>query len=192
MRYFAKDCPLCKLANDNFFLEWHKAIKRDLEVFKILLENYEETEEKSKLINIIEHIKNNIDNIEEDDHDTEIILKSTPNYFMYSFVSENEEMPSYVLVSKDYKRLLYAEEIEENFDDPDFNEEFRHGIYSYCYFKLSNNKVYFYGKDIKEYTWDYTFRFKSGMYDENLEDTEIDYDSLLNDAEYDLALKKKI
>jgi hypothetical protein len=57
MRYFVKECVLCKLDNDNFFLEWHKAIKRDLEAFKILLENYEESSEKGKLINIIEYIK---------------------------------------------------------------------------------------------------------------------------------------
>lgn len=83
MEFFVKTCILSDLNNNKFFLDWHQAIKRDLEIFKLFLSKYEDSVEKNDLISKIIFIKNNL--CKSYDDDTEIILKSTPNYFLYSF-----------------------------------------------------------------------------------------------------------
>ncbi len=69
---------------------------------------------QKKLIDVICDIQKNIMN--SFDSQDEIILKSTPNYFLFSFYCENDEIPTHVLLSKDYKRILMAYEVMEWFD----------------------------------------------------------------------------
>lgn len=184
MEFFVKTCILSDLNNNKFFLDWHQAIKRDLEIFKLFLSKYEDSVEKNDLISKIIFIQNNL--CKSYDDDTEIILKSTPNYFLYSFFEEYSEIPSYVLVSKDYKRLLIASEEMECFDDIDFDEDERYGTYNYDFYKLDDNKVYHYNKYIKEYTNSYNKHFHSYMYSDEYKQTEKYYDIFLKEFENEI------
>ena len=108
-------------------------------------------------------------------------MKSTVEYFLFSFYDDiASDMPTYVLLSRDYKRLLVAAEEMECFDDEEFNEDERYGIYHYDYFYLEDDKVKYYHKETKEYTQDYTVRFdNSYFYTSDFKEAEEYYDFLL-------------
>ena len=46
MELFARECETYELKNDEFFLSWHQAIKDDLRRFLIILEKYQDSENK--------------------------------------------------------------------------------------------------------------------------------------------------
>mgnify|MGYP004506734167 FL=1 len=91
------------------------------------------------------------------DSQDEIILKSTPNYFLFSFYCENDEIPTHVLLSKDYKRILIAHEMTECFDvDDDYDQDERYGIYEFSIFQMENNQVFYSVEEIEKGTdWYY-------------------------------------
>lgn len=181
MEIFREMCFGEDYFNNKQFLEWHKVIKADLSKFKIILDQYDVCEEKNKLLVIIDNIRRSIMN--GFDSGSFILMKSTIEYFLFSFYDEvNNDMPTYVLLSRDYKRFLIASEVMECFDDPQFAEDERYGIYRYDYFFLKDNKVKHYDKEIKEYTTDYSSKFdNSYFYMSNIEKSEEYYDSLLNE-----------
>jgi len=179
MEIFSEKCEGEDYKNNKLFLEWHDAIKTDLNRFKIMLEQYSDSEEKNKLLMMIDNIRNNISN--EFDEGNFILMKSTVEYFLFSFYDDiASDMPTYVLLSRDYKRLLVAAEEMECFDDEEFNEDERYGIYHYDYFYLEDDKVKYYHKETKEYTQDYTVRFdNSYFYTSDFKEAEEYYDFLL-------------
>lgn len=115
-----------------------------------------------------------------------ILMKSTINYFLFSFYNNiYDDIPTYVLVSKDYKKNLVAREIMECFDDVNFNEDERYGLYNYDYFFLNDNKVNYYNDFIKDYTYDYSSKFSNSyFYVNDIKISENYYDSLLNEKKY--------
>ena len=115
-----------------------------------------------------------------DVQEDKLILKSTPNYFLFSFYDSVDEIPTYVLISKDYKRFVVASEEMECFDDNEFDEDERYGIYEYDYFFLENNKVRHIQILDKEYTKDYNGKFVNSMLYCEIEESEKYYDSLLS------------
>lgn len=177
MEIFRKTCNGSDYKKNEFFLLWHNAIIKDFSRLKIILEKYQNSKEKEKLLRVIEFVQNNIKN--EYDEDDEIIIKNTKNYFLFSFYTENADLPNYVLLSKDYKKMLFADEIMECFDDSNFNEEERYGIYSYDYFSLENGIVKHYHEDKKEYTEDYTNLFNKYFYGDE-EKSDKNYQMILN------------
>ena len=62
MEIFSEKCEGEDYKNNKLFLEWHDAIKTDLNRFKIMLEQYSDSEEKNKLLMMIDNIRNNISN----------------------------------------------------------------------------------------------------------------------------------
>lgn len=164
MEIFSKTCIGSEYKENEFFQEWHKAIIKDFLRFKIILEKYPNSIEKENLLRVIEYITNNIKN--EYDEDDEIIMRNTTHFFLFSFFTENDDLPNYVLLSKDYKKILLASEIMECFDDPDYNEEERYGIYAYDYFYTENGMIEHIHNEKKEYTQDYTNEFTRNFYGE--------------------------
>lgn len=111
--------------------------------------------QKKLLVDVICDIQKNIMN--SFDSQDEIILKSTPNYFLFSFYYKNDEIPTHVLLSKDYKRILMAYEKMEWFDvNDDYDQDERYGIYEFSIFQMENNQVFHSIEDIEEGTdWYY-------------------------------------
>ena len=180
MVIFREKCNGEEYKNNHFFIEWHNAIKKDLNRFKIILEQYSESKEKNKLLATIDYIINNVSN--EFCEDDSILMKSTEKYFLFSFYDTVAEMPTYVLISKDYKRLLIASEEMECFDDKNFNEDERYGYYNYYYFFLKDNKVTQYYLGRKEYTQDYSEKFDNSYFCVgNVQESDQYYSSLLNE-----------
>ena len=155
MNIFSEICSGKEYKDNCFFQEWHKAIIRDFETFKTLLSSYHESSAKKILIDVICYIQKNIMN--SFDSQDEIILKSTPNYFLFSFYYKNDEIPTHVLFSKDYKRILMAYEKMEWFDvDDDYDQDERYGIYGFSIFQMENNQVFYSVEEIEEGTdWYY-------------------------------------
>lgn len=202
MEIFSEECYGKDYKNNKLFLEWHDAVKNDLNIFKIILEQYADSKEKDKLLATIDYIRKNISNEFKDDEF--IVMKSTNKYFLFSFYDnitsdrfidgiedmdfymDNDitvsDMPTYVLLSRDYKRILIASEEIECFDDEEFDEDERYGLYNYDYFFLKDNKVKHYNECLKEYTNDFTSKFYgSGFYEKDIKETEIYCDYLLNE-----------
>lgn len=179
MEIFTKECYGLEDENAHFFFRWYEAIIRDFNIFKNILEKYEDSNDKDKLILMLSYIRINLSNdIQEDDR---LILKNTPNYFLFSFYDSVSEIPTYVLISKDYKRFIVASEEMECFDDDEFDEDERYGIYIYDYFFLEGNKVKHIQISDKEYTKDYNGKFDNLMLYYKIEDAEIYYDLLFNE-----------
>lgn len=177
MEIFTKECYGLEDENTEFFFRWYEAIMRDFNIFKSMLEKYENSSDKDKLISMLSYIRVNLTNdVQEDD---KLILKSTPNYFMFSFYTSVVEIPTYVLISKDYKRFIVASEEMECFDDNEFDEDERYGIYEYDFFFLENNKIRHIQTRDKEYTQDYNEKFDNLMLYCEIEESEKYYDSLL-------------
>ena len=174
---FKSSCLAEEYKENLFFQEWHQAIIRDFNIFKIILEEYKESSDKKDLLNLISFVQKNIKTEFEDGN--QIILKSTPNYFLFSFFVKNEDMPTYVLLSKDYKKFLIGFEEMECFEDEEFNEDERYGTYNYEYFILNDFDVKHYSKYQKQYTDDYTRKFYEYFYSDNIEETENHYKKLL-------------
>ena len=121
MEIFTKECYGLEDENTQFFFRWYEAIIRDFNIFKGMLEKYENSSDKERLISMLSYICINLSNdVQEDDR---LLLKNTPNYFLFSFYGEVAEVPTYVLISKDYKRFIVAAEEMECFDDNDFDED---------------------------------------------------------------------
>lgn len=178
MEIFTKECYGLEDENTQFFFRWYEAIIRDFNIFKGMLEKYENSSDKDELLSMLSYIRMNLSNdVQEDD---KLLLKNTPNYFLFSFYSEVDEIPTYVLISKDYKRFIVASEEMECFDDNEFDEDERYGIYIYDYFFLENNKVRHIQTRDKEYTKDYNGKFDNLMLYCEIEDSEKYYDSLLS------------
>lgn len=178
MEIFTKECYGLEDENTQFFFRWYEAIIRDFNLFKSMLEKYENSSDKDKLILMLPYIRINLSNdVQEDD---KLILKNTPNYFLFSFYDSVNEIPNYVLISKDYKRFVVASEEMECFDDNEFDEDERYGIYIYDYFFLENNKIRHIQIHDKEYTKDYNGKFDNLMLYCEIEESEKYYDSLLS------------
>lgn len=179
MEIFTKECYGLEDENTEFFFRWYEVIIRDFNIFKSMLEKYENSNDKDKLISTLSYICMNLSNdVQEDD---KLILKSTPNYFLFSLYSPTDEIPTYVLISKDYKRFIVASEEMECFDDNDFDEDERYGICVYYYFFLENNKVKHIEIRDKEYTKDYNGKFDNLMLYCAIADAEKYYNSLLEE-----------
>ena len=195
MEIFAKKCYGLKDKNIYFFFSWYEAIIRDFNIFKRMLEKYENSSDKDKLISTLSYICGNLFNdVQEDDG---LILKNTPNYFLFSLYDSTDEIPTYVLISKDYKRFMVASEEMECFDDPDYDEDERYGIYMYNYFFLENNKVKHIEIRDKEYTKDYYYKFDTSCFYCEIEEAEKYYNYLLDQnsivkKERKLMLDKKV
>ena len=154
-----------------------------------MLEKYENSSDKDGLLSMLSYIRMNLFNdVQEDD---KLILKSTQNYFMFSFYDSLNEIPTYVLISKDYKRFVVASEEMECFDDNEFDEDERYGIYVYDYFFLKNNKVRHIQTCDKEYTKDYNGKFDNSMLYCEIEESEKYYDSLLSVKKLKKVIKNK-
>ena len=155
MNIFSEICSGKEYKDNCFFQEWHKAIIRDFETFKTLLSSYHESSANKILVDVICDIQKNIMN--SFDSQDEIILKSTPKYFLFSFYYKNDEIPTHVLLSKDYKRILMAYEMTEWFDvDDDYDQDERYGIYEFSIFQMENNQVFHSVEEIEEGTdWYY-------------------------------------
>lgn len=178
MEIFTKECYGLEDENTQFFFRWYETIIRDFNIFKSMLEKYENSSDKYKLLSMLSYIRMNLSNdVQEDD---KLILKSTRNYFMFSFYDSADEIPTYVLISKDYKRFVVASEKMECFDDNEFDEDERYGIYEYDYFFLENNKIRHIQTRDKEYTKDYNGKFDNLMLYCEIEESEKYYDSLLS------------
>lgn len=178
MEIFTKECYGLEDENTQFFFRWYEAIIRDFNIFKVMLEKYENSSDKDELLLMLSYICMNLTNdVKEDDR---LILKSTLNYFMFSFYDSVYEIPIYVLISKDYKRFIVASEEMECFDDNEFDEDERYGIYIYDYFFLENNKIKHIQIRDKEYTTDYNGKFDNLMLYCEIEEAEKYYDSLLS------------
>lgn len=178
MEIFTKECYGLEDENTQFFFRWYEAIIRDFNIFKSMLEKYENSSDKDTLLSMLSYIRMNLSNdVQEDD---KLILKSTLNYFMFSFYDSSDEIPTYVLISKDYKRFVVASEEIEYFDDNEFDEDERYGIYEYDYFFLENNKIRHIQIRDKEYTKDYNGKFDNLMLYCEIEESEKYYDSLLS------------
>lgn len=181
MEIFSEKCFGEDYKKNKLFIEWHKVIKTDLNKFKIILEQYSDSDAKNKLLMIIDNIRSNISN-EFSDGDF-ILMKSTVKYFLFSFYDDIvSDIPIYVLLSKDYKRFLVAKEEMVCFDDEEFDEDERYGIYNYYYFYLEDDKIKYYHEETKEYTHDYSVKFdNSYFYINNIKEAEEYYDSLLKE-----------
>ena len=179
MNIFSKTCSGEEYKDNFFFQEWHRAIIRDFEIFKNMLSGYQESSAKKLLVDNICSIQRNIMN--PFDSEDEIILKSTPNYFLFSFYYKCDEIPTYVLLSKDYKKILIASEEMEYFDaDDEYDQDERFGIYDYTFFKIENNQVFCSREEIKEGTPEYNGRFSNvHILFGNVEDSEKLLDYLL-------------
>ena len=188
MEIFTKESDGLKDENTQFFFSWYEAIKRDFNIFKSMLEKYENSSDKDKLISMLSYICINLFNDVQEDE--ELLLKSTPNYFLFSFYGRLAEIPTYVLVSKDYRRFMIASEVMECFDDNEFDEDERYGIYDYDYFFLENNKVKHIKTCDKEYTKDYNEKFYNSRLYCEVEKSEEYYDSLLSKKILKKATKK--
>lgn len=173
---FAKECYGLNDENTQFFFEWYEAIIRDFNIFKSMLEKYEDSKDKDNLISVLSYISINLSNDVQEDN--KLILKNTPNYFLFSFYNSVNEIPNYVLISKDYKRFIVASEEMECFDDNEFDEDERYGIYEYDYFFLKSNKVKHIQIRDKEYTKDYYWKFDNSMLYCEIEDSEKYYNFL--------------
>lgn len=178
MEIFTKECYGLEDENTEFFYRWYEAIIRDFNIFKSMLEKYENSSDKDKLISMLSYIRINLFNDVEEDN--KLILKNTSNYFLFSFYGSVDEIPTYVLISKDYKRFMVASEEMECFDDNEFDEDERYGIYIYDYFFLESNKVKYVQIRDKEYTKDYNEKFDNSMLYCEIEESEKHYDSLLS------------
>ena len=202
MEIFSEECYGKDYKNNKLFTEWHDAVKNDLNIFKIILEQYDDSKEKDKLLTTIDYIRKNISNKFNDEEF--VVMKSTNEYFLFSFYDnitsdriidsiedmdfymDNDitvsDMPTYVLLSRDYKRILIAREEMECFDDEEFDENERYGLYNYDYFFLNDNKVKHYNECLKEYTYVFTSKFYgSGFYEKDIKEAEIYCDYLLNE-----------
>lgn len=179
MNIFSEICSGEEYKDNFFFQEWHKAIIRDFEIFKNTLSGYHESSAKKLLVDNICSIQRNIMN--PFDSEDVIILKSTPNYFIFSFYYECDEIPTYVLLSKDYKKILIASEEMEYFDvDGEYDQDERFGIYDYNFFQIENNQVFCSREEIKEGTLEYNGRFSNvHILFGNVEDSEKLLDFLL-------------
>lgn len=189
MEIFTKECYGFEDENTHFFYRWHEAIIRDFNIFKRMLKKYEDSNDKDKLLATLSNICINLSNdVQEDD---KLILKSTPNYFLFSLYDSIDELPTYVLISKDYRRFVISSEEMECFDDKDFDEDERYGIYVYDYFFLENNRVKYIQIRDKEYTKDYNGKFDNLMLYCETEETEKYYHSLLEQNNVIKKLNKK-
>lgn len=174
--------------NKQFFLEWHEAIIRDFNIFSSIIEKYEYSNVKDILMLKLSYISTNLfKSIQVDD---KFILKNTPNYFLFSFYDPINEIPTYVLFSKDYKRFIIASEEMECFDDYEFDEDERYGIYVYDYFFLENNKIKYVQIRSKEYTKDFNGKFDNSMLYCETEESEKYYDWLLSGKKLNKVNKK--
>ena len=181
MGIFTKDCYASEVGKNEFFLEWYNAIKKDMNVFEFFLSGYNESISKEALIETIRYIREAVGkSIDEDEEHDIVTLKSTLNYFLFSFMNGVSDKASYVLLSKKYDEILVVQEEMECFDDPNFDEDERYGIYDYIYFKLEDKNVYHYSISKKEYTNEYDARFYKYMYSKNVDETEKYYRSLLD------------
>lgn len=180
MEIFTKECYGLEDENAHFFFRWYEAIIRDFNIFKSMLEKYEDSSDKEELLSMLSYISINLFNdIQAVDR---LILKNTPNYFLFSFYDSVNEIPTYVLISKDYKSFIVASEEMECFDDDEFDEDERYGIYVYDYFFLESNKVKHIQISDKEYTQDYNGKFDNLMLYCKIEDAERYYDLLFNES----------
>lgn len=69
MELFARECETDELKNDEFFLNWHQAIREDLRRFLIILDKYQNSDAKEHLISFIDYIRNNISNYDTSDYE---------------------------------------------------------------------------------------------------------------------------
>lgn len=92
MEIFTKECYGLEDENTQFFFRWYETIIRDFHIFKGMLEKYENSSDKESLISMLSYICINLsNNVQEDD---KLLLKDTPNYFLFSFYDEVAEVPS--------------------------------------------------------------------------------------------------
>ena len=78
----------------------------------------------------------------------------------------------------------------ECFDDNEFDEDERCGIYEYDYFFLENNKIRHIQIRDKEYTKDYNGKFDNLMLYYETEEAEKYYNSLLEEKNVVKRIKK--
>lgn len=177
MEIFVKEEYIKKNTEEfEFFHSWYKAIYHDFNIFKIILENYTESRDKTNLLTVLSYIQHNILNEIEDEY--KLVMSSTPNYYLFSFYNKISEIPNYVLLSKDYKRFIISTEEMECFDDPNFDENERYGIYTYDYFFLKDNQIKHYHEEKKEYTTDFNSQFTHLRLISNIRELENYYNSL--------------
>lgn len=176
MEIFTEESYGLNEENAHFFYGWYEVILKDFKIFESILEKYEDSSDKDKLLLNLSYIRTCLTNdIKED---VELILKSTPNYFLFSFYDSLSEIPSYVLISKDYKKFIIASEEMECFDDENFDEDERYGTYDYDYFFLEDDKVKYYQIYTKEYTKDYNRKFINYRLYCEIDESERYYNSL--------------
>lgn len=188
MEIFTKEYYGYEDENKQFFLEWYEAIIRDFNIFSSIIKKYEYSNVKDILMMKLSYISTNLfKSIQVDD---KFILKNTPNYFLFSFYDPINEIPTYVLFSKDYKRFIIASEEMECFDDYEFDEDERYGIYVYDYFFLENNKIKYVQIRSKEYTKDFNGKFDNSMLYCETEESEKYYDWLLSGKKLNKVNKK--
>ena len=159
LSYYSNDMPKDEL---ELFFEYQEAIKEDCKRIKYMISDYENTEQKKRLIYFLDLISSNIvksryQNIEEE---MELNICLNYNYVIFSFYvyDENEEIysdtPAIGIMARDMSMVCCVEEINSVFRDDEEDCEFNRGYDLVFNFTIDKKKrtINEYQLDMEEYT----------------------------------------
>ena len=157
LSYYSDDMPKDEL---ELFFEYQEAIKEDCKRIKYMISDYENTEQKKRLIQFLDLISSNIvksrfKNLQEELLGQELNICLNYNYVIFSFweYDDNGEIffdtPAIGIMARDVSMVCCVEEINSVFRDNEEDCEFNRG-YDCVYCFTINRKE----KTIDEQHWD--------------------------------------
>lgn len=162
LSYYSNDMPKDEL---ELFFEYQEAIKEDCKRIKYMISDYENTEQKKRLIYFLDLISSNIvksrfKNLQEELLNMELNICLNYNNVIFSFYvyDENEEIysdtPAIGIMARDMSMVCCVEEINSVFRDDEEDCEFNRGYDLVFNFTIDKKKrtINEYQLDMEEYT----------------------------------------
>lgn len=157
LSYYSNDMPKDEL---ELFFEYQEAIKEDCKRIKYMISDYENTEQKKRLIYFLDLISSNIvksrfKNLQEELLNMELNICLNYNNVIFSFYvyDENEEIysdtPAIGIMARDMSMVCCVEEINSVFRDDEEDCEFNRGYDLVFNFTIDKKK-----RTINEYQLD--------------------------------------
>ena len=162
LSYYSNDMPKDEL---ELFFEYQEAIKEDCKRIKYMISDYENTEQKKRLIYFLDLIGSNIvksrfKNLQEELLGQELNICLNYNYVIFSFYrrEDNEEIysdtPTIGIMARDMSMVCCIEEEYSVFRDDEEDCEFNRGYDTVFCFTIDKKKktIEEYQLDMEEYT----------------------------------------
>ena len=162
LSYYSNDMDKEKL---DLFFEYQEAIKEDCKRIKHMISDYENTEQKKRLVKFLDLIGSNIvksryQNIEEELLGQELNICLNYNYVIFSFFEYDDngetyfDTPTIGIMARDMSMVCCIEEVNSIFRDDEEDCEYNRGYDCVYCFTIDKKKktIDEYQLDLEEYT----------------------------------------